>query len=498
MTVRLLIAIVTAATCLAPALAAAQPEPAAAPPAPSPPPDDDALARQQFDTLFGGELAQVLNTRETLDDAELAAKMLRSVRGRPGNPHFAILVCRQVVELGKKHPSGYLSAILAMEQLERLVPERADQYQEEILALHEQMYSRTRGEEHVQAGRGLIDACIRYGDRRMANARYDDAANLYRRALAVMGVLRTENSYSKDEIQAKLQDALARSRASEQAGRLRAQLLANPQDKAAREELVRLYVVELDDLQEAAKVAPEEGPTQNYVLVAAMTVERLPEAACLALGEWYRGFAEKAGAPARPRVLARAAAYYEAFLARHPGQDEPRAKAAAALDAVDQELDRLAAQGALAAPVAKIVLVNPAVFAERYAARFPPTGNVARGGKATPSSQYVVRDPNDVFGGARTGHTWTLAGPKGQFDAVWNPPVRGRYLLLFNRSSSVGADTWGKATLSLNGGPALAIGDFSGTQILVADFGISVVFRSLRITIDGQMFPGMAGLEIHR
>ncbi len=130
--------------------------------------------------------------------------------------------------------------------------------------------------------------------------------------------------------------------------------------------------------------------------------------------------------------------------------------------------------------------------------QFPPGANLGRGGGAKASSQYRDRDPDRVFGGERAGHSWTLNGPAGWFEAEWNPPVRGRHIVVFNRTSRSGADPWGSARILVNGRRiGILSEDFGGTMVMVVDLGASERVRSVRFEIEGRTYPGMAGLEIH-
>jgi hypothetical protein len=105
--------------------------------------------------------------------------------------------------------------------------------------------------------------------------------------------------------------------------------------------------------------------------------------------------------------------------------------------------------------------------------------------------------PQNALKGARTGDSWSLSGPQGWFEATWDSPVRGRYVLLIGRTSTSGADPWGKSLVSINGHWTIELKEMSGSHVVVIDLGRPVGVKTLHIDIDGRTYPGLAGLEIH-
>lgn len=466
----------------------------------APPPESAAEARRRFDAAWGSHIAKVRLTRVTLDDAALAARMVRRLPAEVRSPAYERILCEKARELGTRHPSGYLAAIGALRHLGRLEPANLARYRDAIFKLHEELYARTRGEERVEAGRLLVRACIRRAERLEDDGDYDEATELYRRAISVISFVRAEKGLTKEEIQVKLRRAAAKADAAEEVDRLKNQLVGEGGDEEARQRLVHLYLVELDQPEKAEPYVPEDDPIRHFVVAATISHETLNARACRSLGDWYRELAEEASREARVATLFRAVGYYRAFLEKHPAKDTARTEVEEALDQLAARLARLPGTDEAPPVNPKFVRVSADEFRRRYAAKFPPPNNVARSGVARASSFYGKRRPENVFRGARTGQSWTLKGPKGTFEAAWDPPVRGRYLLLFNRTSRPGADPWGEAAIHLNEGRPfrLPMSDFSSHEVLIVDFGTVVRFASLRIAIDGKKYPGLAGLEIHR
>jgi len=129
---------------------------------------------------------------------------------------------------------------------------------------------------------------------------------------------------------------------------------------------------------------------------------------------------------------------------------------------------------------------------------FTIKGNLASHGKAIASSQYSSRSPDNLFLGSRGGDSWTLNSGAGELNISWNPPVEGQNIILINRTSSIGADTWGKTSFSING---KLIGvlehDFSGNCVLIVKFNQQLKISNLDLKIQGKTYPGLAGIEIH-
>jgi hypothetical protein len=119
---------------------------------------------------------------------------------------------------------------------------------------------------------------------------------------------------------------------------LKARLQSAPTDAAVRTELVTALVVDLNDPAAAAKFvdATLDAALQKFVPAAARGIDQTPELACPQLGDWYRGLADKAPAPARPPMLARARAYYDRFLGLHAAEDLARAQVTLALKKLDE------------------------------------------------------------------------------------------------------------------------------------------------------------------
>ncbi len=448
-------------------------------------PDD---ATKAFDAQFGGEIARAAATKDTADDLALAGALVEAARAKDVQPALVALLCEKAFALAAPDPRGGATAVAAMTLLAEKVPEKAAAAQEKALDISQAEYAKARGVDKVKAGETLVGQVIRFADARAGAADYAGAVNLYRRALPLAATLRAVN---RDELNAKLDYAATRLGFRSQIEKLEAALKADPNDQAARDELVRIYVVEFDNPAEASKKLDlsRDSVAAKLVLLAGMPIEQLPPRACVELGHWYRGLAETSSAQGRLAALARAKRYYERYLETKDA--ERQVEAAAALDQVDGVLARTAA----AAP--KLSVLDAKAFGETYAKGFPPRANLAADGEARASSHWGNRLPSNVFRGNRAGDAWSLNAPKGWFIARWSPAIRGRYIILFARASTGRGDSWGDATVSVNDAKPQKVEGMESGRVLLIDLGLIVPVTGLRIDIKGTTYPGLAAVEVH-
>ena len=444
-----------------------------------------ALAEQ-----FGDDLEKVQATRETADDVVLAGRILQKAQsGTAGDPLMTLL-CERAYDLAVGQENGFRIALDAMTFLANKFPDRRDALREKIINAHQQRYTNSRGAHRIEAGEGLARALVEFGDTCAAEGQFAEATRLYRRALPLAANLR---NISHDRLKAKLDYAQTRQVFLEQAERLKAHLKEQPDDQKAREKLLRIYVVEFDDPKAAAEQLDlsQEDPLNKYILLAGMSLEKLPARALAALGHRYRELAAEASRQGRLLAMERARTYYQAYLARA----EPDADQQAAVTAGLAETNDALAEVAATLPV--ITIVSPEAFKEEWAKRFPAENNVATHGKAKASSHWGDRLPEHVFRGERTGTAWSLDGPKGWFYATWEPPVHGRYVLIFARGGAAGENPWGRAEIVLNETSSHRLDDVASGKVIIIDLGLDVPVKSLRVMIRGTTYPGLARIEVH-
>ena len=307
--------------------------------------DDEATA--VFNSLFGSDVDRVARTPDRADDVELAKRLIETARaGAADKPALVAVLCRKAADLAGPGPEGAETAVEAMDVLAAAVPGEAVACAERVVAIREVAYNRARGEARAAAGEALVDALLALADAEEAAHDLAKAVETCRRAQAIARAVKSDRV---DTIDARLKGMASVQQTLREIESLKALLAKEPANTAAREKLVRLYLVDFDDPAGAAAhlEGVADASLKKYVPAAAKGVQAAPELACRELGDWYRGLGEAAGAGVKAAMFARARAYYARFLDLHADDDLQRTAATLALKKADAELAKL---GHLAPP----------------------------------------------------------------------------------------------------------------------------------------------------
>ena len=298
-------------------------------------------AADTFNQLYAEDLKRVAATRPADDDLVLAKQLLDAAGKVTHQTAFLTLLCEEAHELAIKAPEGYPTARAALDLLAANVPEKKLESLHKIAAMCQRPYATARGNTKAKAGEALIEALQVLADAQVAAEDADGAGATLRQALVVASRIR---SPSKAAIQTQLAGLGARQKIEKEIDALKAKLEKEPHDAASRKEIVRLYLVEMDNPAQAATFVDEtlDEATRRYVPAATKPPEEAPELACKELGEWYRGLADQATAPAgQGAMLERAKAYYERFMDLHKADDLARTAAALMLKKIEDALAKL-------------------------------------------------------------------------------------------------------------------------------------------------------------
>ena len=297
-------------------------------------------AAQVFQSLYGDELNRVAATRDVADDLLLAAKLLDATRAVESQPALLAILCEEAFDLAAGAPKGHDTALAAAELLATKVPQRAEALQERVLSIRQRQYDVTRGDARSAAGEALITCLTDAAATRTEARAFKDATKFYRQALTVARAIR---SASAEWIRSQIKRLGERQRVAAKLPRLVGNLKANPGNREARDQLIRLLLVDLDSPAEAAKYLDDQcDPSmRKYVPAAAKPVEAAPEAACVELADWYRQLAAAAVPASKIDMLVRSRRYYERFMELHSAADMDRAKVELALKKVDEDLKAL-------------------------------------------------------------------------------------------------------------------------------------------------------------
>jgi len=314
--------------------------------------DDADEARETFNSLFAKDLEAVQETGTRTDDVALARRLVETAGKSTGSPAFLSLLCEHACRLASGHPTGYATAIRAMELVAKHVPAKADEARERLLDLRRKQFEAAQGEARRAAGDALLDALLVRARAQEEAGDTTAAAGLYREARTVAKAVGSDRLPAIEESA----EALARRiRLARRIEDVKAILQKHPDNVGAREGLVRLYLVNLNEPAKAAEVLEgvKDADLKKYVPAAARPVEEAPELACLQLGEWYRELAETAPDYAKANMYARAKAYLDRFLTLHETKDLKRTRGKVALEKVTEAMEDLEAAATAKAQPAK-------------------------------------------------------------------------------------------------------------------------------------------------
>jgi len=294
-------------------------------------------AQELFDSLFGRRLVQVRQTAASQDDIELADEMLKAAAQVKGSTELVAMLCDRAHRLALADPSGYPTALQAMETLARDVPDQRGIAHAGMIDVRGRMLRTARGLERAEARKALVRALVAAAD-----ADRDPAQRIrwYRQALSLGSGL---DERRKQAVRRKLDELVSAKQIAERIDRLKARLDAVPNDSAAAVELLRVFVVELDDPAKARRFLflPVDESWKRQVALAAKPIETLAEDEAMALATWYRQLAGEAPAATRPRMLVRARTGLLRFLQLHGDADFDRKRAELTLRVVDESLRAL-------------------------------------------------------------------------------------------------------------------------------------------------------------
>jgi hypothetical protein len=283
-------------------------------------------AQDAFDSIYGADVKRVRATKDTADDAALAAKILESARAVEAQPEFLAILCTNACELAAADPKGAEAAQAACDLAIEKALAAAGACQDAIVTMRRRQYDAARGDAKAQACDVFIEALAAAADTRL---RGGDTEGAHIRILKAATLARQTKSQKADTVEAQLRAVTARQKSAAEAERLKKQVEADPANAKARDQLVRLLVVDLDSPAEAAKYVDEssDATLRKFVPAAAKAVADAPEMACLALTDWYMQLAATAGPAGKAAMYARAVQYGERFMELHTAQDLDRTRA---------------------------------------------------------------------------------------------------------------------------------------------------------------------------
>ncbi len=367
-------------------------------------------AKQIFDSLYGQRIKAVKATADRADDHALARELLAAAGSSTDTPALLALMCEASYDLGSRHPDGFTTAAQAMTLLAESVEAQRTAAREKLVDVLMKQSRQGKPDKREAAGEELIDTLLSMGDEKMEAKKWTEAAGDYRRAQMIAA---PKKSPMLETIKARLELASRRDRAEKQIARLSEKLLADANDSATAEEIVKLYVVEFDDAKSALpflnRVKDEQ--LKKLVPLAAKALGDVAEDDCLELGEWFKSLANTRIASIDAALLRRAAASLDRYIASTSADALRRRKATLLRTVVGSSLEALGESGAVAIALAPskpapVPVPDPApvprpapVPVPQANPNDPSAWRIAGellGGKTTPQAQADIKLPDEL------------------------------------------------------------------------------------------------------
>ncbi|MDK1032253.1 MAG: hypothetical protein QGD94_09625 [Planctomycetia bacterium] len=287
-------------------------------------------ASDAFKKKYGKEFREVSATGGSKDDVALAGKLLAAAKAGPAVPGLQMLLCKKAYELGSKSVAGYQAALDAMTFAAEKFPEKRGYCQRKILGIHQRRFDRSKGAAREAAGEGFIRLLLEFAANRMGDDDFAAAAGFYGRA---MRVAKSIKSADAGDVEAKFKHASALAPIGKRIVQLRARVKSDPKNAGLREQLILIYVMDLDRPADAAKLLSENvGERMRRVVpLAAKGPAALSGPQCLELADWYWSLSTRAPKNAKGRMLERAKNCYQQALAKGAGAREGLKKVEARL-----------------------------------------------------------------------------------------------------------------------------------------------------------------------
>lgn len=278
-----------------------------------------------FEKLYGPDIKRVKGTPDTADDLALAAQMIQSARTGKLDAELLAAMCEAAFDLAASASGGETRAFEALDVLADKVPDKRFDCAVKRAALCERVYKESKSRAD---GEHLTQALMTAGELGTSSHRFAEAADAWKKALSVAAGI---NSPKLAAIKEQLPAYEDRVESLREAGKLADALRANPQDRSARDRMLVIQLVELDNPAAAARYldATADEAMKTNLPLATEPVEGLSEEAALKLAEWYVGLAGKAGIGGKELMNARARACYLRFFELHKDRDDALAMRAA-------------------------------------------------------------------------------------------------------------------------------------------------------------------------
>jgi len=279
-------------------------------------------AQEMFAATFGTEVERIAASPTKTDDVEFAKQMLIVARGGKQRAELINVMLEHARRFGSATPDGYETAIEAMRLLIERDPSRAGDLYAEIVTLRQRQYSATRGEERVEIGKAWLDDQLAAAEAKARDNDWAEAQAMYRQA---MTVATRADPTRKPDIQAAIDAMRDHMLVEAKSARLKANIKSAQEAsntaliKTTTDQLMKLYVVDLDTPNEARKYTflSDDAELKANVPLACKDPADLDEEQAEQLAKWYHDLSRSATGKGKLATLERARGYYERYVELH-------------------------------------------------------------------------------------------------------------------------------------------------------------------------------------
>lgn len=294
-------------------------------------------ASHLFDELYGKRYDAVMASLSRADDVDLAKELLGIAVSSTGQSMLVFVFCSKAYDLTMRHPTGYSTAIDAMTVLATHSDQHAADAEKKMVDTLAQMYRASRGDEKTETGHRLVDIHMSAADAAMEAHKFDDAADQCRSALAIASRIKSEHL---DRIRQQFEAASHQKKMRAQIDRFEEMLLKDASDSAAAEKLVKLYLLEMNDIENASRHVRLIKDEQLKKLIE--TSRSSPEGIAPSEGMWagdvYQQLAREAQGVSRIRALEEAAFHFNRFINAREATSLDQTKAKLKVKSISDEV----------------------------------------------------------------------------------------------------------------------------------------------------------------
>ncbi len=280
-------------------------------------PSADAV--RAFNDAFGKELRKVVATPDVADDLALAGQFVKGASSPGESGDMVMLLCDSAHGLASRSADGDELALEALQILARRVPARVEDCRGRAIKLLERRTQTGKPEQKQAAAERLFDLLIAAADDAIAARDWENANQYTSKAQRTAATLKWPEMIEQAEWRS---DQMKMRRiADSRVKTLSAKLAENPWDGKSIDELVRVLLVELDDVREAQKYINRSGSDAANRLLPLLTEspDVLGAEQHRQIGQWYVDMAEGASAVGQWQSLLNARFHYQAYFTRASG-----------------------------------------------------------------------------------------------------------------------------------------------------------------------------------